>query len=125
MLTQFTFLRSGQGYDILAIVETGVALADARIGETDHVTKSEDVVEWTHIDNENAKLEQALVEAHYLGLSMRALAANRDFRYAAATASVCELLIGWARFVGDRLQEGELPFSDGAASDRRAHAGKL
>lgn len=61
-------------------------------------------------DSGEVKLEQALVEAHYLGLSLRALAANKDFRYAAITASVCELLIGWARFVGDRLQEGERPF---------------
>lgn len=69
-------------------------------------------------ENENAKLEQALVEAHYLGLSLRALAANKNFRYAAITASVCELLIGWARFVGDRLQEGERPFINGPAPRR-------
>ncbi|WP_424363538.1 hypothetical protein [Methylocystis parvus] len=67
-------------------------------------------------ENDNARLEQALVEAHYLGLSLRALAANKNFRYAAITASVCELLIGWARFVGDRLQEGERPFLNGAAA---------
>ena len=66
-------------------------------------------------DNDYVKLEQALVEAHYLGLSLRALAANRNFRYAAITASVCELLIGWARFVGDRLQAGERPFSGAPA----------
>ncbi len=62
-------------------------------------------------ETDAARLEQALVEAHYLGLSLRALAANRNFRYAAITSSVCELLIGWARFVGDRLQEGDRPFS--------------
>lgn len=65
----------------------------------------------TSPETDAARLEQALVEAHYLGLSLRALAANRNFRYAAITSSVCELLIGWARFVGDRLQEGERPFS--------------
>ncbi len=69
-------------------------------------------------EGDNAKLEQALVEAHYLGLSLRALAANRNFRYAAITASVCELLIGWARFVGDRLQDGERPFTNGPAPRR-------
>ncbi len=61
-------------------------------------------------DNDNARLEQALVEAHYLGLSLRALASDKNFRYAAITSSVCELLIGWARFVGERLQAGERPF---------------
>jgi hypothetical protein len=70
--------------------------------------------------SDDARLEKALVEAHYLGLSLRALAANRNFRYAAITASVCELLIGWARFVGDRLQEGERPFAN--AGPRRARA---
>ncbi|HEY8163154.1 MAG TPA: hypothetical protein VIF34_12935 [Methylocystis sp.] len=66
-------------------------------------------------ESEKARLEQALVEAHYLGLSLRALAANPNFRYATVTASVCELLIGWARFVGDRLQKGERPFTGGSA----------
>jgi hypothetical protein len=70
------------------------------------------------IDNDNVRLEQALVEAHYLGLSLRALAANRQFRYAAITSSICELLIGWARFVGDRLAEGERPFAPPAARNR-------
>lgn len=69
-------------------------------------------------ESDLARLEQALVEAHYLGLSLRALAANKDFRYAAITASVCELLIGWARFVGDRLQEGERPFGAGKPRGR-------
>ncbi|WP_442756275.1 hypothetical protein ACNHKD_06575 [Methylocystis sp. JAN1] len=69
-------------------------------------------------ENESARLEQALVEAHYLGLSLRALAANRNFRYAAITGSICELLIGWARFVGDRLQDGERPFLSGPAPRR-------
>lgn len=61
-------------------------------------------------ESDEVKLEHLLVEAHYLGLSLRALAANKDFRYAAITASVCELLIGWARFVGDRVHDGERPF---------------
>lgn len=69
-------------------------------------------------ESDSARLEQALVEAHYLGLSLRALAANRNFRYAAITASVCELLIGWARFVGDRLQSGEQPFVTGPGPRR-------
>jgi hypothetical protein len=64
-------------------------------------------------ETDKTKLEQALVEAHYLGLSLRALGANRNFRYAAVTVSVSELLIGWARFVGERLQEGERPFIEG------------
>ncbi len=68
------------------------------------------------LESEEAKLEQALVEAHYLGLSLRALAANPNFRYAMVTASVCELLIGWARFVGGRLQKGERPFVRGSAN---------
>jgi hypothetical protein len=74
-------------------------------------------------ESEKAKLEQALVEAHYLGLSLRALAANPNFRYAAVTVSVCELLIGWARFVGDRLQDGERPFID-SSSQRGGGVGR-
>jgi len=73
-------------------------------------------------ESDNARLEQALVDAHYLGLSLRALASNRKYRYAAITASICELLIGWARFVGDRLNEGERPFSDSPAPRRRPPA---
>ncbi len=73
-----------------------------------------DEAEATHgPESDLAKLEQALVEAHYLGLSLRALAGNRSFRYAAITVSIAELLIGWARFVGDRLQQGENPFVTG------------
>jgi hypothetical protein len=71
------------------------------------------------VEQDLMRLEQALVEAHYLGLSLRALAANRKFRYAAVTASVCELLIGWARFVGDRLQAGEQPFAKGPGTRAR------
>lgn len=63
------------------------------------------------VSREFKRLEQALVEAHYLGLSMRTLAANRNFRYAAITTSVSELLLGWARFVGDRIHEGEAPYA--------------
>lgn len=57
------------------------------------------------------RLEQALVEAYYLGLSLRALAANPDFRFAEVTASACEPLIGWAKFIDERLQAGERPFA--------------
>jgi hypothetical protein len=80
------------------------------------MTENDEAENRAEPESENARLEQALVEAHYLGLSLRALAANKNFRYAAITASVCELLIGWARFVGDRLQEGERPFLGGDAS---------
>jgi hypothetical protein len=83
------------------------------------VTENDEAPENLEAGNDTVRLEQALVEAHYLGLSLRALAANRNFRYAAITASVCELLIGWARFVGDRMQEGERPFLNGPGSSRR------
>lgn len=56
------------------------------------------------------KVEQALVEAHYLGLSLRALAADPDFCFPEITASVGEPLIAWARFVDERLQAGERLF---------------
>jgi hypothetical protein len=58
-----------------------------------------------------ARLEQALVEAYYLGLSLRALAANPDFRFAEVTAAASEPLIGWAKFIDERLQAGERPFA--------------
>jgi hypothetical protein len=58
-----------------------------------------------------ARLEQALVEAYYLGLSLRALAANPDFRFAEVTAAAGEPLIGWAKFIDERLQNGERPFA--------------
>lgn len=60
---------------------------------------------------ENVKLEQLLIEAHYLGMSMRAIAGDRNFRYASITQFVSSLLIGWARQVGARLQDGERVFS--------------
>jgi hypothetical protein len=63
-------------------------------------------------EGESARLEQALVEAHYLGLSLRTLGANRDFRYGPITTSIGELLIGWARFVGGRLHNGERLFAN-------------
>jgi hypothetical protein len=96
------------------------ALAADGIWRLREVTENE-VEERAAAENELAKLEQALVEAHYLGLSLRALAANRNFRYAAITASVCELLIGWARFVGDRLQEGERPYLAGPVARPHPH----
>jgi hypothetical protein len=110
-----------QSYDILALVETGRPLAADGIWRLRKVTGNDEVEERAAAENELAKLEQALVEAHYLGLSLRALAANRNFRYAAITASVCELLIGWARFVGDRLQEGERPFLAGPVARPHTH----
>jgi hypothetical protein len=61
-------------------------------------------------EDDVARLEQALVEAYYLGLSLRALAANPDFRFAEVTAAAGEPLIGWAKFVDERLQAGEKPF---------------
>ncbi len=60
--------------------------------------------------DDRAKLCEALVEAHYLGHSLRALAANPNFRFGEITASVSEPLIAWAKFVDDRLEAGETPF---------------
>jgi hypothetical protein len=58
-----------------------------------------------------------LLEAHYLGHSLRALAADPSFRFAEITASIGEPLIAWAKFVDDRLQAGERAF-DTAPSPR-------
>ncbi len=71
-------------------------------------------------DRGREQLEQALVEAHYLGHSMRMLAANPDFSFRQITASVCEPLIAWAKFVEDRLVAGERPFAPLAARSARA-----
>jgi hypothetical protein len=67
-----------------------------------------------------ARLEEALVEAHYLGHALRALAADPDFGFRQITASVCEPLIAWAKFVEARLEAGERPFGP----DRRARRRK-
>lgn len=69
-----------------------------------------------------ARLEQALVEAYYLGLSLRALAANPDFRFAEVTAAAGEPLIGWAKFIDERLQNGERPFARERAAAAPARA---
>lgn len=61
-------------------------------------------------DDNRARLREAVVEAHYLGLSLRALAADPAFRFAEITASVSEPLIAWAKFVDERLQAEEEPF---------------
>jgi hypothetical protein len=73
-----------------------------RVGEIRQVAGAED---------DRAKLLETLLEAHYLGHSLRALAANPDFRFGEITAAVSEPLIAWAKFVDDRLQAGEEPFS--------------
>lgn len=57
------------------------------------------------------RLEQALVEACYLGLSLRALAANPEFRFAEVTSAASEPLLGWAKFIDERLRAGERPFA--------------
>lgn len=66
---------------------------------------------------ECVKLEEDMIDAHYLGLSLRALARSPNFRYASITAFVGDLLIGWARFVGAQMQAGEPPFLAGAPSE--------
>jgi hypothetical protein len=68
-------------------------------------------------DDDRAKLCEMLLEAHYLGHSLRALAADPSFRFAEITASIGEPLIAWAKFVDDRLQAGERAF-DTAPSPR-------
>ncbi len=68
------------------------------------------------------RLEQALFEAHYLGHSLRALAADPRFGFRHITGSVCEPLIAWAKFIEARLQAGERPF--GARARVRNHGGK-
>ncbi len=70
-----------------------------------------------HENNKDSnKLEKNLIEAHYLGLELRLAANHPDFRYAAATGFVADLLIGWARFMGARRLEGERLFEDEHAS---------
>jgi len=107
--------------DNLAFVETSVASRGRRVGSFSEMSETDEAENGKEAESDSAKLERALVEAHYLGLSLRALAANRNFRYAAITASVCELLIGWAKFVGDRIQAGEEPFATRPAPRRPPH----
>lgn len=76
-------------------------------------------------DSHHAKLCEAVVEAHYLGLSLRTLAADPHFRFAEITAAVSEPLIGWAKFVDERLQAGERPFGAPPSAPRRKERDKF
>lgn len=71
-------------------------------------------------DDDRAKLSEMLLEAHYLGHSLRALAADPDFRFGEITATVSEPLIAWATFLEERLQAGESPFDRKRAPRPRA-----
>lgn len=62
------------------------------------------------VDVRRELLEQTLVEAFYLGHSLRGLAAQSDFAFRQVTASVCEPLLAWAKFLEERLAAGERPF---------------
>jgi hypothetical protein len=86
--------------------------------------KAEKVGQAPDGDN-HAKLCEAVVEAHYLGLSLRTLAADPKFRFAEITAAVSEPLIGWAKFVDARLQAGERPFDKPPAASRRKERDKF
>lgn len=87
------------------------------------MTEIEETAEGTAQGGDDlARLEQALVEAYYLGLSLRALAANPDFRFAEVTSAASEPLIGWAKFIDERLQAGERPFAPGRASSAPTRA---
>jgi hypothetical protein len=74
-------------------------------------------------DNYHAKLCEVVVEAHYLGLSLRALAADPNFCFGEITASVSEPLIAWAKFIDERLEAGDRPF-DAPPSPRRKERDK-
>ncbi|WP_363346489.1 hypothetical protein [Methylocystis echinoides] len=65
-------------------------------------------------DGGRVRLEQTLVEAYYLGHSLRSLAGDPDFSFRQITATVCEPLIAWAKFIEDRLEAGESPFKGAA-----------
>ncbi len=73
-------------------------------------------------DGGRTRLEQTLVDAYYLGHSLRSLAAEPDFSFRQVTASVCEPLIAWAKFIEERLEAGERPF--GARARRATRRGK-
>jgi hypothetical protein len=53
------------------------------------------------------QLERTVIEAHYLGLTLRRWGRRRNFTLNLSTAFVGELLIGWARLVGRTLTEDE------------------
>lgn len=51
------------------------------------------------------KLEHALIEANYLGFTLREFGRDENFACAEATQFVSDLLIGWARFVSERMRK--------------------
>lgn len=73
-------------------------------------------------DGGRTRVEQTLVEAYYLGHSLRRLAAEPDFSFRQITASVCEPLIAWAKFIEERMEAGESPF--GTRRPRRSRKEK-
>lgn len=60
-----------------------------------------------HSSDEVAKLERVLIEASYLGLTLREYGRDNDFAFAEATNFIADLLIGWSTMVGDRIYDGE------------------
>lgn len=52
------------------------------------------------------KLEQALIEANYLGFALREFGRSENFACAEATQFVSDLLLGWARFMSERMRKG-------------------
>jgi hypothetical protein len=68
------------------------------------------------------KLEHALIEANYLGFTLREFGRREDFACAEATEFVSDLLIGWARFMSQRMRKGgrlfNPPDSPGAPPSR-------
>lgn len=81
--------------------------------------------------DEFMKLERALIDANYLGLALREFGRNENFACAEATGFVADLLIGWARLIGERMREGDKMFfqtTDARASmlaPRRQRSGVL
>jgi hypothetical protein len=57
--------------------------------------------------DEVAKLERVLIEASYLGLTLREYGRNNDFAYAEATNFIADLLVGWSNMISDRIYDGE------------------
>lgn len=56
------------------------------------------------------KLEKALIEANYLGCALREFGRDENFACAEAKQFVSDLLIGWARFMSERMRKGGDPF---------------
>ena len=70
------------------------------------------------------KLEQALIEANYLGFTLREFGRNENFACAEATQFVSELLTGWARFMSERMRKGgDLFYPPGAPAARALERG--